>query len=106
MLIIQNDKYAGFEEHLTAFYTEENKDIIDYLADNCFIKTVIEHQSSRRTFMNERIQKAEASKEIDEETQNQAFAESPRMAMMRRNMEKNNARENVISTSQKKGKSR
>ena len=62
--------------------------------------------SSRRAFMNERIQKAEASKEIDEETQNQASTESPRMAMMRRNMEKNNARENVISTSQKKGKSR
>ena len=56
--------------------------------------------------MNERIQKAEASKEIDEETQNQASTESPRMAMMRRNMEKNNARENVISTSQKKGRSR
>ncbi|SFP77722.1 hypothetical protein SAMN02910344_02281 [Ruminobacter amylophilus] len=62
--------------------------------------------SSRHAFMNERIQKAEASKEIDEETQNQASTESPRMAMMRRNMEKNNARENVISTSQKKGKSR
>ena len=65
--------------------------------------------SSRRAFMNERIQakaKAEAHKEIDEETQEQASAVSPRMAMMRRNMEKNNARENVISTSQKKGRSR
>ena len=57
--------------------------------------------------MNGQIQsRAEASKEVNEETQNQAFAESPRMAMMRRNMEKNNARENVISTSQKKGRSR
>lgn len=55
--------------------------------------------------MNERIQKVEVSKEVDEETQDQASAVLPRMAMMQRNMEKNNARENVISTSQKKGKS-
>lgn len=60
----------------------------------------------RREHMNERIQKADASKEIDEETQNQASAESQRKAMMRRNMEKKNARENVVSTSQKKGRSR
>ncbi len=107
LLIIQKDKYADFEEHLTAFYTEENQDIIDYLADNCFIKTVIEHQSSRHEFMNGQIQsRAEASKEIDEETQNQAFAESPRMKMMQRNQERNNACDNVISTSQKKGRSR
>ncbi len=61
----------------------------------------------RRKYMNNRIQlKPEASKEIDEETQNQASAESPRMPVMRRNMEKNNVRENVVSTSQKKGRSR
>lgn len=60
----------------------------------------------RREHMNERIQKADASKEIDEETQNQASAESQRKAMMRRNMKKKNARENVVSTSQKKGRSR
>jgi len=107
LLIIQKDKYADFEEYLTAFYTEENNDIIDYLAENCFVKTEMEKKSSRMAYMNEQIQlKSEASKEIDEETQNQASTESPRMAMMRRNMEKNNARENVISTSQKKGKSR
>ena len=106
-MIIQKDKYADFEEYLTAFYTEENNDIIDYLAENCFVKTEMEKKSSRMAYMNEQIQlKSEASKEIDEETQNQASTESPRMAMMRRNIEKNNARENVISTSQKKGKSR
>ena len=77
-----------------------------FLLDKGRFITVIEHKSSRRTFMNERIQKAEASKEIDEETQNQASTESPRMAMMQRNTERNNARENVISTSQKKGRSR
>lgn len=61
----------------------------------------------RREHMNEHIQiKAEASKEVNEETQNQASAESQRKAMMRRNMEKKNARENVVSTSQKKGRSR
>lgn len=53
-------------------------------------------------YMNKQIQiKAEASKEVNEETQN-----SDRMKMMQRNQERNNARENVISTSQKKGKSR
>ena len=60
----------------------------------------------RREYMNERIQKADASKEIDEETQEQASALSPRMKMMQRNQERNNARNNVISTSQKKGRSR
>lgn len=58
-------------------------------------------------YMNKQIQiKPEASNEIDEETQNQASTESPRMAMMRRNLEMNNTCENVISTSQKKGRSR
>lgn len=102
LLIIQKDKYADFEEYLTAFYTEENNDIIDYLAENCFVKTDMEKKSSRMAYMNERIQlKAEASKEVNEETQNK----SPRMKMMQRNQERNNARENVISTSQK-GRSR
>ncbi|WP_031580200.1 hypothetical protein [Ruminobacter sp. RM87] len=56
----------------------------------------------RREHMNKQIQiKAEASKEVNKETQN-----SDRMKMMQRNQERNNARENVISTSQKKGKSR
>ena len=39
LLIIKNDSYAAFEEHLTAFYTENDKTIIDFLANNCFIKT-------------------------------------------------------------------
>ncbi|MBP3748824.1 MAG: Fic family protein [Ruminobacter sp.] len=102
LLIIQKDKYADFEEYLTAFYTEENNDIIDYLAENCFVKTDMEKKSSRMAYMNKQIQiKAEASKEVNEETQN-----SDRMKMMQRNQERNNARENVISTSHKKGKSR
>ncbi|MCR4554941.1 MAG: Fic family protein [Succinivibrionaceae bacterium] len=29
LLIIKNDSYAAFEEHLTAFYTENDKTIID-----------------------------------------------------------------------------
>lgn len=51
--------------------------------------------SSRRAFMNEQIQvkaEADASKEV-----NQASAVSPRMAMMQRNKERNNVRDNVIS---------
>lgn len=39
LLIIKKDSYAAFEEHLTAFYTENDKTIIDFLAQNCFIKT-------------------------------------------------------------------
>ena len=59
--------------------------------------------SSRRAFMNEQIQvkaKADASKEV-----NQASAVSPRMAMMQRNKERNNVRDNVISKT-RNGKSR
>ena len=71
LLIIQKDKYADFEEltPLTAFYTEENNDIIDYLVENCFVKTDIEKQYSRIACMNERIQaktKAEAHEELDD----------------------------------------
>lgn len=53
--------------------------------------------------MNEQIQvkaKADASKEV-----NQASAVSPRMAMMQRNKERNNVRDNVISKT-RNGKSR
>lgn len=39
LLIIKKDSYAAFEEHLTAFYTENDKTIVDFLAQNCFIKT-------------------------------------------------------------------
>ena len=42
LLIIKKDSYATFEEHLTAFYTENDKSIIDFLAQNCFIKTKLE----------------------------------------------------------------
>ena len=59
--------------------------------------------SSRRAFMNEQIRvkaKADASKEV-----NQASAVSPRMAMMQRNKERNNVRDNVISKT-RNGKSR
>lgn len=59
--------------------------------------------SSRRAFMNEQIQvkaEADASKEV-----NQASAVSPRMAMMQRNKERNNVRDNVISKT-RNGKSR
>ena len=57
----------------------------------------------RREYMNEQIQvkaKADASKEV-----NQASAVSPRMAMMQRNKERNNVRDNVISKT-RNGKSR
>lgn len=90
LLIIQKDKYADFEEHLTAFYTEENKDIIDYLAGNCFIKTDIENRSSRISSMNESIQ-AKDKAEANEETPEQVHTVLPRMAMIQSNITRQQA---------------
>ncbi len=39
LLFIQSDKYVGFEEYLTAFYTDEkDKTLVDFLVQNCFVK--------------------------------------------------------------------
>ena len=38
LLALTEDVYADFEKYLTEFYTGKSNRIIDFMADNCFVK--------------------------------------------------------------------